>query len=163
MTDTSARFHLPHILPGQAQKELFHNEAISLIDALLHPAVETAAIAVPTSPEPGQCWIIAPNAEGVWSGRSGELACWTAGGWRFAAPTIGLRVWNKAEARDVQWDGTSWQAIVRTGAIAIGGAQVLGPRRPAIPSPSGGTVIDVQARAAVAAIIATFMSHGLTD
>ncbi len=163
MSDASARFHLPHILPGQAQKELFHNEAITLIDALLHPAVETATVAVPTSPEPGQCWIVEPGAAGAWSGRSGELACWTAGGWRFASPTVGLDVWNKADAQNLQWDGTSWRAVVRTGAIEIGGEQVLGPRRPAIPTPSGGTVIDVEARAAVAAIIATFMSHGLTD
>lgn len=33
MTDTSARFALPLILPGQAQKEIFHNEALALLDA----------------------------------------------------------------------------------------------------------------------------------
>ena len=163
MSDASARFHLPHILPGQAQKELFHNEAITLIDALLHPSVVTILAVAPVEPEPGQCWIVGADAQGAWSGHVGELACWTEGGWRFAAPTPGLRVWNGAEAQDVQWDGTSWQAVVRTGAIEIEGVQVLGPRRPAIPTPSGGTLIDVEARAAISAIIATFMSHGLTD
>jgi hypothetical protein len=29
MADTTPRFALPFILPGQAQKELFHNEALA--------------------------------------------------------------------------------------------------------------------------------------
>ena len=32
MTERSTRFALPFILPGQAQKEAFHNEAVAAID-----------------------------------------------------------------------------------------------------------------------------------
>ena len=35
MSDATARLALPFIAPGQAQKELFHNEALTRIDALL--------------------------------------------------------------------------------------------------------------------------------
>jgi hypothetical protein len=48
-------------------------------------------------------------------------------------------------------------------ALTVNGQQVVGPRRPAIASPSGGATIDVEARAAIDVLIATFMSHGLTD
>mgnify|MGYP006199852597 CR=1 FL=1 len=34
MSDATARFALPFILPGQAQKELFHNEALTRLEAL---------------------------------------------------------------------------------------------------------------------------------
>ena len=61
MADMTPRFALPFILPGQAQKELFHNEALVRIDLALHPAVEGApAAAPPADPEEGRCWVVAP-------------------------------------------------------------------------------------------------------
>jgi hypothetical protein len=38
MADASARFELPFIMAGQAQKEITHNEALVLIDAVMVPA-----------------------------------------------------------------------------------------------------------------------------
>ncbi len=66
MTETSARFALPFILPGQAQKEIFHNEALVLVDAALHACVEgDPADEVPADPDPGQSWIVEPGAAGA--------------------------------------------------------------------------------------------------
>ena len=91
MTDTSARFAWPFILPGQAQKEAYHNEALSLIDAALHAAVQEDPVATPPAgPEEGRCWIVADGATGAWTDRTDSLACWTGGGWRFVAPLPGM-------------------------------------------------------------------------
>ena len=58
--DATPRWGLPLLFAGQAHKELAHNEALVLIDALLHGRVESAAInAPPKDPAPGQCWIVA--------------------------------------------------------------------------------------------------------
>ena len=97
MSETSARFALPLIMPGQAQKELFHNEALAAIDAALHAAVEGAPQAAPpAAPVEGQCWLVGPDATGAWTGRDGSLAAWTSGGWRFVTPQPGMCAWDGA-------------------------------------------------------------------
>ena len=165
MADSSPRFALPFILPGQAQKELFHNEALVRIDAALHAAVEEGPRASPPpAPLEGQCWIVAQGGSGLWSGEDGKLACWTEGGWRLVAPPPGTSVWNKANRVPLLWDGNGWSAgELRCSAVFVAGQQVLGERQPAVPSPSGGTIIDAEARAALNAVIAALMSHGLID
>ena len=165
MADTTPRFALPFILPGQAQKELFHNEALARIDLALHPAVEGPPLATPPAdPAAGHCRIVAADATGAWSGRDGRLAMWTEGGWRFLAPPAGTSAWNKAAGLPLLWDGGQWREgeLICAG-LEVGGSQVVGPRQPAVPSPSGGTIIDAEARAAVDALIAALMSHGLID
>jgi hypothetical protein len=47
--------------------------------------------------------------------------------------------------------------------LVVGGLKVVGERQPAVPSPSGGTVIDEEARAAIASLTAALKSHGLID
>ena len=163
MSDT-ARFQLPFILPGQAQKELYHNEALVRLDAALHPAVEDGPrVEPPEAPESGQNWIVADGATGEWIGRGGQLAAWTEGGWRYIAPQPGMCVWIKSEGRWDRWDGAEWRSDHPVGSLSIGGQQVVGPRLPRVLSPSGGTIIDVEARAAVDDLIATLMSHGLIE
>ena len=165
MSETSPRFHLPFIVPGQAQKELFHNEALLRVDAALHAAVESAPVAAPpANPVPGQSWIVGPAASGAWSGNENRVATWSESGWRFVAPVEGMTVWNRADRLALRWSDGGWSGgEVECAAVHVGGLKVLGQRQPAVPSPSGGTVIDVEARAAIAALIATLMSHGLTD
>ncbi len=165
MSDASARFGLPFILPGQAQKELFHNEALARIDGALHPAVEGAPLgAPPAAAEEGQCWLVAAGAAEAWAGRDGSLAVRTGGGWRFVAPQRGMCVWDKAGNFHRRWTGTEWNGgEVAAAAIIVGGLQVVGARQPHVPSPSGGTIIDVEARQAVAALTAALISHGLIE
>ena len=99
MSEESPRYRLPFIVPGQAQKELFHNEALVRIDMALQAAVEEGPIAgPPANPQAGQCWLVAAGATGDWTGRDGQLAMWTGSGWRFVAPTAGMTAWNKAAA-----------------------------------------------------------------
>ena len=164
MTATS-RFALPLIAPGQAQKEAFHNEALAAIDSLLHAAVEQGALATPpASPLPGRSWIVAAGATGAWVGTAESLATWTEGGWRFVAPLEGMVVWNKAAGRWLRYIGGDWiDGGWPVAALTIGGEQVVGPRQPDVASPSGGTTIDVQARATLDALIATLKTHGLID
>lgn len=165
MTDLTARLKLPLLQPGQAQKEMFHNEALTLIDAALHPA--TAAPATndpPATPADGQMWIIGATPSGAWSGRAGTLATWTSGGWRFVAPLPGMTVWLSGSARWAWHDGTVWRMdALPCAGIAVDGVPVLGARKPAIAGPSGGTTVDAEARTGINQILAAMRAHGLID
>jgi hypothetical protein len=90
MTDQTDRLAMPLLFAGQAQKEITHNEALTLLDMLVQPVALSTTLAItPAQPEPGQCWIVPSGASGAWADRAGELALWTAGGWRFVAPKAG--------------------------------------------------------------------------
>lgn len=165
MTDISPRFALPFILPGQAQKEVFHNEALTVIDCALNACAEHGnAVDPPENPQLGESWIVGVEATGAWSELADCLATWTEGGWRFVSPVPGMMVWNKASVVWMHWTGESWaDGILPASALVIGGDQVVGPRQPDILTPSGGTTIDGEARMTLSAIIATLKSHGLIE
>jgi len=163
MTGTSDRFGLPLLQAGQAQKEWTHNEALALIDMLLHPSAESATLTAPPSGAAvGQCWIVAAGATAAWSGHDGELACLTSGGWRFVAPRAGTRVSTAADGLTRVHDGSAWTLdTVRPDGFYVGGVRVVGARAPAIADPVGGSVIDAEARTAVGQILSALRGHGL--
>lgn len=138
----TARFDLPLLFAGQAQKEGFVNEMAARIDAMLHTAIEAEQAAPPTSPLDGQAWLIAATPSGVWTGKAGQIAARQAGNWLYFVPRHGLRLFNRATGQFIQYTG-AWAA----------------PSRP--PAPSGGTVIDAEARAAIAALIAGLTTAGI--
>lgn len=161
--DTSDRFGLPLLQTGQAQKELTHNEALVLIDALLHARAESATLtSPPVGAVVGQCWIVASGGAAEWSGHDGELACLTSGGWRFVAPRAGMRVSTAADGQMRVHDGSGWTLdAVRPDGFHVGGVRVVGARAAAIADPSGGSVIDAEARAALGQILTVLRGHGL--
>lgn len=163
MTTTTARHKLPLLAPGQAQKEIFHNESLSAIDMLLHAAAEAVGIdAPPIAPADGQSWVVGAAPVGDWAGHAHAVASWTAGGWRFQDAIAGLSVSVRPDGLRAEWDGTEWRVGEVKGAkLVVGGMQVVGARRPAIADPAGGAAIDAEARTAVAAMLETMRAHGL--
>lgn len=161
----TARFALPLLHPGQAQKELFHNEALTLADALIQSCVEAVGLnAPPSAPAPGQCWIVGESPGGAWAGEAGSIASWTAGGWRFSAPREGMSAWVASEALAACYASGAWHVgRVTATRLEIDGEQVVGPREPAIDDPDGGTVVDLEARAAIEAVLDALRAHGLID
>lgn len=163
MTTTTARHELPLLVPGQAQKEMFHNEALAAIDMLLHAAVESVGLdAPPVAPEHGRTWVVGAAPSGDWIGRAHHLASWTSGGWRFAPPVRGMSVAVGAAGLRAAWDGTRWAiGVVEAERFVVAGTQVVGAQNPAITDPVGGSAIDAEARAALSAILTTLRTHGL--
>jgi Protein of unknown function (DUF2793) len=159
----SDRLKLPLLAAAQAQKEITHNEALALADIAVQAVVQAVApVTVPATPIAGQCWIVGTAPTGAWAGRGGHIAAWTAGGWRFVLPFEGMQAWSIADGQMVRRTATAWVIGAQTAStLFIGGQQVVAARQPRIVSPSGGTTIDSQARAAIASIITGLESHGL--
>ncbi|MFN2259895.1 MAG: DUF2793 domain-containing protein [Parasphingopyxis sp.] len=148
---------------SQAQKELYHNEALAILDGALHPAAESRGDDVPpASPEIGECWIVGGAPSGDWTGRADTLAIWTAGGWRFVAPVAGMTVWLKDSELFARWTGTGWiDGEIVGSVLRLGDNQVVGERQPAISDASGGTIVDIEARDAISLILDALRAHGL--
>ena len=163
MGEMSARLAMPLLVAGQAQKEVYHNEALTIVDIVLGGAVEDHLVADPPgSPLEGQCWIVAAAPTGDWAGRAGQVAGWTAGSWRFVLPRTGMAFWHIPEGCLVRYDGTAWQVGRVTGArLLIDGTQVIGTQQAAITDPAGGATVDAQCRAALEQVLAALRSHGL--
>ena len=165
MTDQSPRWAFPLLQPGQAQKEMFHNEALVAIDMIVQAVVVSADIDTPpASPAPGACWIVGDAPTGDWAGRAGCLAGWTGGGWRFVPPVEGMAVWIADQALPGRFREGEWVAgVMECHSLTIGGEQVVGARQSAIPDPSAGVTIDAEARSAIGAILAALRGHGLIE
>jgi len=114
----TARHNLPLLFSGQAQRELYVNESLARIDALLHGAIEAQAATPPASPT------------GAWSGQGGKLASFQQGQWLFLAPRDGLRVLNRATGQELFYCGT-WKSPVRPAPLS-GGAVIDTQARTAI-------------------------------
>lgn len=163
MTYLTANLALPFLQPGQAQKELTHNEALARLDIAVQASVVAAGTDLPASdPREGQCWIVGSAGTGDWSGQADAVAGWTPGGWRFVRPWQGMQVWDQEHAKCLRWNGNRWEDEEVSGErVLVNGQQVVGPRQPGIIGPIGGSVVDVQARETIASMLGALAAHGL--
>lgn len=161
--DNSQRLALPFIHPGQSQKELFHNEALQMLDTVVAAAVEEEPRNdPPAAPVAGSCFIVGAAPTGMWAGHASQLAAFSPAGWRFVEPTDGLQAWVKSTSIAAVYRAGAWElGVVRAFQVWIGGEQVVGARSAAIADPAGGSAIDVEARSAVQAILVAIRQHGL--
>jgi hypothetical protein len=141
-TSTSPRHALPFLFAGQAQKEFTVNEAHARIDALLHPAIEGVADDPPGSPGEGECWLVGSSPTGEWLDHEGELACHEAGNWIFLVPRDGLHLLDRSTGQSMLYRA-GWTMAVAPAA------------------PTGGAIVDAEARTAIAELIDALADAGI--
>ncbi len=140
---TSPRLGLPLLFAGQAQKEVFVNEALSLLDGLLHGAVESETATPPATPADGLAWLVGTSPTGSWAGKAGWIALRQAGQWLFAEPRDGMKLLDRTTGQEFRRAGGAWHMAT-------------------VPTPAtGGTVIDAEARAMLAALVAALRQAGV--
>lgn len=144
---------------------MFHNEALQVLDAVVSAAIEGLPLATPpVSPVVGSCYIVAASPTGAWAGHADKLAAFTSGGWRFLAPFDGLAAVVRSSGSTAVYRNGSWDiGKLRGSEVAIDGVKVVSARRAAIAAPTGGSTADLEARAAIGAILAALRGHGLIE
>ena len=159
------RLGLPLLSAGQAQKELYHNEALQALDLVVAAAVEEPPrTSPPANPVEGDCYIVGAGATGEWVGMDMSLAAFSSGGWRYVEPPDGMTAYVKSLGISAVWRSGVWElGSLRGSSLLIDGQKVLGSRGAAIPSPAGGATVDAEARAAIAQVLGAMREHGLIE
>ncbi|MGH6771954.1 DUF2793 domain-containing protein [Brucella tritici] len=110
--DQTPNLKMPYILPSQAQKHVTHNEALRLLDAVVHLSVKSRNRAeAPETPASGDRYLVAAAAAGAWAGKGGAIASFIDGGWLFVTPAIGWQAYVEDEALLLVFDGTLWKGV----------------------------------------------------
>ncbi|MEL6793166.1 MAG: DUF2793 domain-containing protein [Pseudomonadota bacterium] len=121
MTDTP-NIALPLLAAAQAQKHVTVNDALLRLDALTQIVVLSGAVTdPPVDAEAGDRYAVPSGATGAWSDKVGDLAFFVEGGWAFASPKEGWRIWVEDERRERRFLDGAWREIA-VGASASGAA-----------------------------------------
>jgi hypothetical protein len=142
--DKTGRYELPLLMPSQAQKHVTHNEALTLLDTLVHPAIKTFGN---SAPPPGvqvdDAFFVGPSATGDWFGQSGKIAVFTDMGWRFIAVQEGMTALDRNNSQYVMFNGLAWEPLADH--LAISSLPNLGINTPA----DNGNKLTVRSNAAL--------------
>lgn len=158
MAIETSRYKLPLLAVGQAQKEYTHNEALLLVDNLLNPSILSIldnpdtiadiidAHQIETDQTSGatKAWLISPAPDGIWSQRANQIAIMTDNGFRYIEPLDGMRIFNAQSGCIMIYRERAWYMAST------------------LVAPSGGSVIDSQARESIAAILNNLQQFGLS-
>lgn len=108
--DQTPNLKLPYIAPSQAQKHVTHNEALRLLDAIVHLSVKSRAqTGAPATPLSGERYIVAAPAAGLWAGKAGMIAVFVDGSWSFIAVAKGWLAYVEDESNLLVFNGTQWE------------------------------------------------------
>ena len=131
---------------------------------LVAGAVEEVRSDPPSSPTTGAAYIVATLPTGDWAGKTQCIAAFSDGGWRFIGPVEGMRIYVKATETIAVFRAGAWEiGSVRCSQVIVEGQKVIGARGGAIASVTGGSTVDIEARATIESILSRLRAHGLIE
>ncbi|MDX1974485.1 MAG: DUF2793 domain-containing protein [Rickettsiales bacterium] len=110
MASNTGRLSLPYIAQSQSQKEVTHNEALTLLDILTQSvAIDVGLNTPPGSPTVGHCYLIGSSPTGAWSGKANYITQAQEGGvWLFMAPFTRATFWVNSKQENYSYTGSEW-------------------------------------------------------
>lgn len=105
---TTPRASLPELIPSQFNKELFVNEAFSILEGLTFGGVESRLVTIPPMVINGQVYIVAVGSTGIWSSQVNNFAIAVNGTWIYIQPYEGTIVYCNDTKLQALFNGTTW-------------------------------------------------------
>ncbi len=166
MSDNTPRLTMPYIQASQSQKEVTHNEALNLLDALVQGVIQARQTAPPATPVEGAVYIVTATATGAWAGKENYVAQYIGAAWVFYAPFEGMKFYSVADANDYQYKGAEW-TLFQAGSSASSsgnyfGDESDGSKTYAATTYLGHAMISKYAVASNVVTITTAAAHGFT-
>lgn len=110
--DATRNLELPYLMPSQAQKHVTHNEALRMLDAIVHLSVLDRTLATPPlEPADGARYLIPSAPTGDWQHHEGEIAAFQDGAWAFFTPLAGWLCFVANERTLLVFDGATWTTV----------------------------------------------------
>lgn len=119
MSDTR-RLGLALLEAGQAHKHVTVNAALTRLEGFSAATALSRSLAAAPPALDGDLYIPADGASGAWVGHEGRLALFDNGGWVFADPEPGRRLFIADEGAEVVQDGGGWAEATGEGAFGAG-------------------------------------------
>jgi hypothetical protein len=95
MSERTPRLEMPYIMPSQAQKHVTHNEALRMLDAIVHiHAGQVGLDTPPPEPAEGECHVVGSTPTGSFTGHTSQIAAFQDGAWTFFIPREGWTLWD---------------------------------------------------------------------
>lgn len=155
------RLALPLLAAGQTQKDITHNEAVLALDRLVALVVSSRSVATPpAAPPAGSCYIVPAGGVVAWGQPAGTLLHWQGSAWLAEAPRDGQIVLVADEGLMLV-HSAGWQASWPVAGLAIGGRTVLAALPATLAPPSGGSVVDSEARATLVTLLSALQQQGI--
>ncbi len=112
MTSQTNHLSLDLLAAEQAQKHITLNEALIKLDALVHLAVISRDLNTPPSgAEEGDRYLVGDIPDGEWTGKSKNIALFSAGIWQFITPKAGFMLRVNDENAILIYNGSAWNDI----------------------------------------------------
>ncbi|MBI4384131.1 MAG: DUF2793 domain-containing protein [Nitrospinae bacterium] len=106
---TTPNLAMDELSVSQGSKEITHNEALRVLDALVNSGVEDKDLTSPPgSPANGALYIVGAGATGAWATKDGKIAQYYSSAWYFHAPREGWIVYIKDEDLLYVYNGSAW-------------------------------------------------------
>ncbi|MDD2840045.1 MAG: DUF2793 domain-containing protein [Rickettsiales bacterium] len=112
--ENTTNLKLPLLVSNQSQKEVTHNEALTIIDNILQNGIIDKDLTTPpSSPNSNDLYIVGTSATNDWADEDGHLAYYD-NGWRFLEAREGATFWVNDEDCLYTYNGSTWEKTLET-------------------------------------------------
>lgn len=110
--DQTHYLELPYLASHQSQKHVTLNEALTVLDLVVHASVSGVGVEQPpAAAEYGERFLVGTDGEGAFAGQAYDIAVWLDGGWRFYSPKAGWMCWDDSEQRLLVFSQGEWVEV----------------------------------------------------